>query len=92
MESHIVTHVPAIRSFRGIRARLIASLGPLTSLGGVIWAFAQPYRLTILHPADQGFWWLFAEPPLLVVAAGVVFALLIAKPLLTDLEEADGTP
>ena len=28
MESHIVTHAPAIRSYRGSRARLISSLGP----------------------------------------------------------------
>ena len=92
MESHIVTHVPAIRSFRSIRARLLASLGPLTSLGGVVWAFAQPYRLTLLHPVDQGFWWLFVEPPLLVIATGILFAVLIARPLLADLEEHDGAP
>jgi hypothetical protein len=89
MESHIVTHVPAIRSYRSSRARLISSLGPLTSLGGVVWAFAQPYRLTLLHPRGQGFWWLAVEPPLLVMAAGVVFTLLVARPLLADLEEAD---
>ena len=91
MESHIVTHVPVIRSFRSSRAYLISSLGPLTSLGGVVWAFAQPYRLTLLHPRGQGFWWLVVEPPLLVVGAGILFALLVARPLLADLEEDDGT-
>ena len=30
-------------------------------------AFCQPYRLTVLHPHGQGFWWLLVEPPLLVV-------------------------
>jgi hypothetical protein len=92
VESHIVTHVPAVRSYRGIRARLISSLGPLTSLGGVVWAFAQPYRLTLLHPRGQGFWWLAVEPPLLVVGAGILFAFLVARPLLADLEEHDAAP
>ena len=92
MESHIVTQAPAVRSFRGSRAHVVSLLGPLTSLGGVAWAFAQPYRITLLHPRGQGFWWLFAEPPLLVVLAGVVFALVVARPLLDDLEAGAGTP
>jgi hypothetical protein len=55
-------------------------------LGGVAWAFLQPYRITLLHPRGQGFWWLVIEPPLLVVLAGVVFALLIAPGVVEDLE------
>ena len=55
-------------------------------LGGVAWAFLQPYRITVLHPRGQGFWWLVIEPPLLAVLAGVVFALLIAPGVLEDLE------
>ena len=78
-----------MRSFRGSRAHVVSLLGPLTALGGVAWAFAQPYRLTLLHPHNQGFWWLFAEPPLLVIAAGAIFALLVARPLLADLEADD---
>ena len=89
MESHIVTHVPAIRSYRGSRARLISSLGPLTSLGGVVWAIAQPYRLTLLHPRGQGFWWLAVEPPLLVILAGVLFALVVAPGVIDDLEASE---
>jgi hypothetical protein len=42
--------------------------------------------VTLLHPHGQGFWWLVVEPPLLVVAAGVFFALVVARPLLADLE------
>ena len=42
--------------------------------GGVIWAILQPYRLTLLHPVGEGFWWLVFEPPLLVVVVGAVFA------------------
>ena len=90
MASQLVSEVPAVR-YRSGRARVISLLGPLTVAGGLVWAFVQPYRLTFLHPTDQGFWWLLAEPPLLVIAAGVAFSLLIARPLLRDLEECDGT-
>jgi len=55
-------------------------------LGGVVWAFLQPYRVTLLHPYGQGFWWLVIEPPLLVVLAGVVFAFLVAPTVIEDLE------
>ncbi len=54
---------------------------------GVIWAILQPYRLTLLHPRGQGVWWLLAEPPLLVIAVGIVFSVVVARPLLADLEE-----
>ncbi len=70
----------------------IALLGPLTVVGGLVWAIVQPYRLTLLHPHHQRFWWLIAEPPLLVVAAGLVFAFAIARPLIDDLEESNGAP
>ena len=90
MASQLVTEAPAVRSYRSGRTRLISLLGPMTSCGGIVWAFVQPYRLTFLHPVGQGFWWLFVEPPLLVIAAGAAFSLLIARPLLADLEEADG--
>ena len=68
-------------------ARAVASLGPATMLAGVAWAFLQPYRVTLLHPHGQGFWWLAIEPPLLVVLAGVVFAFLVAPSVIEDLEE-----
>ena len=92
MESHIVTHVPAVRAHRAIRARVISFLGPATSFGGAVWAFAQPHRITLLHPWGQGFWWLAVEPPLLVVAVGILFAAVVARPLLDDLEEDRGAP
>jgi ABC-type amino acid transport system permease subunit len=71
---------------RTARARIVSALGPLTALAGLIWAILQPDRVTLLHPRGQGFWWLVIEPPLLVVLAGVVFALLIAPGVLEDLE------
>jgi len=55
-------------------------------LAGVVWAFLQPYRVTLLHPRGQGFWWLAIEPPLLVVLAGIVFAFLVAPSVIEDLE------
>lgn len=73
------------------RPQAISLLGPLIAAGGVVWAILQPYRVTLLHPRGQGFWWLVAEPPLLVVVVGVVFSLVVARPLLADLEEHRGT-
>ena len=64
------------------------ALGPLAMLAGVVWAFVQPWRITLLHPRGEGFWWLVVQPPLLVVAAGLVFAL-IAQGIVRDLEEVE---
>jgi hypothetical protein len=89
MSTQLIQERVAERS-RTARARIIAALGPLTMLGGVAWAFLQPYRLTILHPHGEGFWWLFVQPPLLVIAVGVVFSLLIAPGLIEDLEAEEG--
>jgi hypothetical protein len=76
---------------RTAQARLVLVLGPLTALAGAIWAIVQPYRLTILHPHGQGFWWLFVEPPLLVIAVGLFFYFVVVPGLLEDLEEARAT-
>jgi hypothetical protein len=92
METPLTRHIPATAVAHSTRARAISLLGPATVALGVIWAILQPYRLTILHPRGQGFWWLVLEPPLLVAAAGVIFALVVARPLLTDLEEHDASP
>jgi hypothetical protein len=69
------------------RIRVLASLGPLAAFAGVAWAIVQPYRVTLLHPHGQGFWWLFVEPPLFVVLAGAFFHLFVARALIEDLEE-----
>ena len=86
MSTQLISEGALARS-RSARARLVALLGPLTMLGGVVWAFLQPYRLTILHPHGQGFWWLLVEPPLLAIGVGIVFALVIAPGLIDDLED-----
>jgi hypothetical protein len=92
METPLTRHIPATAVARSTRARVISLLGPATVALGLIWGILQPYRLTILHPRGQGFWWLVLEPPLLVAAAGVIFALVVARPLLTDLEGHDAAP
>ena len=43
--------------------------------------------MTLLHPYGQGFWWLVVEPPLLVILAGILFHVFVARPLVQDLEE-----
>jgi hypothetical protein len=89
MNANIATEIrPAIR--RSPRQLVVRSLGPLTMIGAVVWALFQPYRVTLLHPHGQGFWWLAVEPPLLVLAAGLVFHQLVAPGLAADLEEAEG--
>ncbi len=92
METPIVRHIPAEAATPSIRARAVSLLGPATVAVGLIWGILQPWRLTILHPRGQGVWWLVLEPPLLVAAAGVIFALVVARPLLTDLEAHDAAP
>ena len=88
MSTQLISEQALARS-RSARARLVAVLGPLTMLGGVAWGFLQPYRLTVLHPHGQGFWWLLVEPPLLVAAVGIVFALFVAPGLIEDFEELE---
>jgi hypothetical protein len=90
VSTQLVRELPAERARVATRARVISLLGPITIVAGIVWAVVQPYRLTLLHPHGQGFWWLAIEPPLLVVLAGVVFAVFVARPLVADLEEAEG--
>jgi hypothetical protein len=89
MSTQLVSERAAVRR-RSVRAAMIYALGPATMLGGVAWAFLQPYRITLLHPRGQGFWWLVIEPPLLAVLAGIVFAFLIAPGVIEDLEAEEG--
>jgi hypothetical protein len=83
------TDLSRTRIRHSARAIAVLSLGPLVALAGIVWAVLQPWRVTLLHPFGQGFWWLMAEPPLLVILVGVVFHALVARPLVDDLEEAE---
>jgi hypothetical protein len=71
---------------RSLRVRAVLALGPLTAIGGIAWAVLQPWRLTLLHPHAQSFWWLVAEPPLYVVLVGIAFRLVVAPGVAEDLE------
>ena len=68
-----------------LRARLVSSIGPLTALGGALWAVLQPERITLLHPHANSLWWLVVEPPIYVVFVGVLFHTFVARALLEDL-------
>ena len=57
------------------------------SLAGVAWALVQPWRITLLDPHGQGFWWLVGEPPLYVVLVGLLFRFVVAPGLVEDLGE-----
>lgn len=71
------------------RAHIVLALGPLTMLAGFAWALAQPYRITLLHPVGEGFWWLVGgETPLYVFLAGLVFWRVVAIPLAKDVDAA----
>jgi hypothetical protein len=72
---------------RSIRARAVSTLGPLTVLAGIVWALLQPYRVTLLHPRGESFWWLAVEPPLLVIAVGLLFHFVVLPGVLEDLQD-----
>jgi hypothetical protein len=74
---------------RSWRSRFVRGLGPACALVGLVWALAQPYRVTLLHPHGQGPWWLLSEPPLYVVIVGLAFAWLVAPGVVEDLEDAE---
>jgi hypothetical protein len=89
MNANVATEITRPQTRRSARARFVLSLGPLAVTAGVAWALFQPWRVTLLHPHGQGFWWLFVEPPLWVMAVGVLFALCVAPGLVEDLEAAE---
>ena len=76
---------------RSGRLLTIESIGPLTILGGIVWAILQPYRIVFFDHAGKGFYDYLVQPPLLVIGVGLLFALGIAPGLLEDLRSANGT-
>ncbi len=83
----IATRLARTRTWRAV---VISTLGPLTSVAGLAWAVWQPYRVTLLHPHHQGFWWLVLEPPLYVMLVGVLFSWFVVRGLLEDLDATEG--
>ena len=75
---------------RSVRALGIELLGPLTVLGGIVWAIFQPYRIVFLDRAGKGVYDYLVQPPLLVIGVGLLFSLAIAPGLLEDLRSARG--
>ena len=91
MSSEIATSIPREDERQGTvrrpwRALAIQLLGPLTILGGLVWAVAQPYRIVLLDRAGQGIYDYLFQPPLLVMLVGLAFTLVIAPGLVEDLE------
>ena len=94
MSSEVATGIPERAEglspgggHRAGRALAVQLLGPVTIFGGIVWAIAQPYRIAFLHPRGKGLYDYLAQPPLLVVLVGVMFALLIAPGLVQDLRK-----
>ena len=89
MNPELAHQLKARTARRSARALAVSAIGPLTIVGGLAWAFVQPYRITLLHPRGEGFWWLFVEPPLLVMLVGLLFALVVLPGLLEDIEAVE---
>ena len=85
MNTEYVSQLKESVARRTPRMVAIEALGPLTMLGGVVWAIAQPYRVALFYPAGKGFYDWLVEPPLLVVAVGLLFAAVIVPGILEDL-------
>lgn len=71
------------------RVLAVLLLGPLTALGGLVWAIAQPYRIAFFYPEGKGAYDYLVQPPLLVMVVGLVFMVLVAPGLAADLEQED---
>jgi hypothetical protein len=89
VNAELITELEAPLQRTTTRLRIVSALGPAAALGGIIWALVQPERVTLLHPHGQGFWWLFVDPPLLVIAVGLFFHFFVVPGLLADLEEEE---
>jgi hypothetical protein len=89
MDTQLITEVAEVQARRSARAIAVSAIAPLTAVAGLVWAVAQPYRITLLHPHGEPFWWLAVEPPLLVIGVAALFHFVIAPGLLRDLAEAE---
>lgn len=99
MSSEIATSIPervarrrARVTRRQLKALAVQLLGPLTMLTGLVWAVAQPHRIVFLDRDGKGAYDYLAQPPLLVVLVGLVFAVMIAPGLVEDLEKEQHGP
>ena len=74
---------------RTSRVLAVLALCPMTILGGLVWAVAQPYRIVLLDREGQGVYDYLFQPPLLVVLVGLVFTFFVAPGLVEDLEQEE---
>jgi hypothetical protein len=98
VNSDIATSIPREDARQGLARRpwrvfAVQLLGPLTIVGGVVWAVAQPYRIVLLDREGQGLWDYLFQPQLLVVLVGLLFTFVIAPGIVEDVDvtEADGS-
>lgn len=89
MSSDIATSIPRERVRQVVRRPwrplTIQLLGPLTILGGLVWAVAQPYRIVLLDRDGRGLYDYLFQAPLLAIAVGLVFTFAVAPGLVEDL-------
>jgi hypothetical protein len=94
VSSEIATSIPREErrqrvARRPSKALAVQLIGPLTIVAGLVWAVAQPYRIVFLDRAGQGLYDYLFQPPLLVVAVGLVFTFVVAPGLVEDLESGE---
>jgi hypothetical protein len=93
VNSDIATSIPRKRARQVVRRPwrplAVQLLGPLTILGGLVWAVAQPYRIVLLDREGRGLYEYLFQAPLLAIAVGLVFTFAIAPGLVEDLEMAE---
>ncbi len=70
------------------RVLAIEAIGPLTIVGAVVWAIAQPYRIVFLERDGKGFYDYLMQGPVLVAVVGLFFAVVVAPALVDDLNAA----
>jgi hypothetical protein len=91
VSSEIATSIPNEEARQAVerrpwRALAVQLLGPITVLGGLVWAVAQPYRIVFLEREDRGVYDYVFQAPLLVVVVGLLFTFGLAPGLIEDLE------
>jgi hypothetical protein len=89
MDAELVGQGAQVRTRHSRRNTAVSALGPLTALAGLVWALAQPYRVTMLDPDKHGVWYLLVQPPLLVILVGAIFHFWVVPGLVADLEEVE---
>jgi hypothetical protein len=94
VNSDIATSIPREDARQGVAQRpwrvfAIQLLGPLTIVGGVVWAVAQPYRIVLLERDGQGIWDYLFQPQLLAVLVGLLFTFAIAPGIVEDVDRME---